>query len=182
MVQLKGNRFTWKLRQKYDTVPNFRAVIWFFKLNFSSRSFQQYFVCIHVSHKHHTELNIIQIALLLTKIWDFVEILANLRFLRAFSMFTWGHHSNALWCPKWQAPGPAVLGECGRHSVYVYCYIRCIKYWLKILALPDDSNVKSCYIMLQNYCNNGRTIIGQARLRNYCITMVLVTLGKIKKL
>ena len=56
-----------------------------------------------------------------------------------------------------KAPGPAVLGELGRHSVYVYCYIRCIKYWLKILALPNDSIVKSCYIMLQNYCNNGRT-------------------------
>ena len=56
-----------------------------------------------------------------------------------------------------KVPGPAVLGECGRHSVYVYCYIRCIKYWLKILALPNDSIVKSCYIMLQNYCNNGRT-------------------------
>ena len=56
-----------------------------------------------------------------------------------------------------KAPGPAVLGECGRHSVYVYCYIRCIKYWLKILALPNDSIVKSCFIMLQNYCNNGST-------------------------
>ena len=58
-----------------------------------------------------------------------------------------------------KAPGPAVLGECGRHSVYVglYCYVRCIKYWLKILTLPNDSIVKSCYMMLQNYCNNGRT-------------------------
>ena len=41
---------------------------------------------------------------------------------------------------------------------YVYCNIRCVKYWLKILALLNDSIVKSCYIMLQNYCNNGRTI------------------------
>ena len=56
-----------------------------------------------------------------------------------------------------KAPGPSVLGECDRHSVYVYCYIRCIKYWLKILALPNDSIVKSCYAMMRNYCNNGRT-------------------------
>ena len=56
-----------------------------------------------------------------------------------------------------KAPGPSALGECGRHSVYVYCYIRCIKYWLKILALPNDSIVKSCYLMMRNYCNNGRT-------------------------
>ena len=79
-----------------------------------------------------------------------------------------------------KAPGPSVLGECGRHSVYVYCYIRCIKYWLKILALPNDSIVKSCYIMMQIIVIMD-ALIGQVRLRNYCTAMVLDTLEIIKK-
>ena len=46
------------------------------------------------------------------------------------------------------APGPAVLGECGRHGVYVYCYVKCVKYWLKLTSLPDGNITKSCYTML----------------------------------
>ena len=46
-----------------------------------------------------------------------------------------------------KAPGPAVLGECGRHSVYVYYYIRCIKYWLR---LGKSRNFKERCILRYN--------------------------------
>ena len=55
------------------------------------------------------------------------------------------------------APGPAVLGECGRYCVYVYCYVKCIKFWLKLTSLEDTCILKSCYSMLLNLCNLGRT-------------------------
>ena len=54
------------------------------------------------------------------------------------------------------APGPAVLGECGSHGVYVYCYVKCVKYWLKLTSLPDGNITKSCYTMLLKHCKLGR--------------------------
>ena len=55
-----------------------------------------------------------------------------------------------------KSASPALLGECGRHSMYVYCYIRCIKYWLKLLNLPDGHLLRSCYNMLLKHSNAGR--------------------------
>ena len=54
------------------------------------------------------------------------------------------------------APAPALLGECGRFNLYVICYIRCIKYWLKIIKMSDNCLLKACYIMLLKQCNAGR--------------------------
>lgn len=51
---------------------------------------------------------------------------------------------------------PALLGECGRHSMYVHCYVRCVKYWIKLLRLPVGHLLKSCYLMLLNLCSIGR--------------------------
>ena len=55
-----------------------------------------------------------------------------------------------------KSPSPAVLGECGRQRVYVICYYRCIKYWLKILYSQSGSLLESSYKMLYNLCNAGR--------------------------
>ena len=55
-----------------------------------------------------------------------------------------------------KAPSPSLLGECGRNSIYVLCHLKSIKYWLKLLSLPNDSLLKSCYLMLLNQCNLGR--------------------------
>jgi hypothetical protein len=55
-----------------------------------------------------------------------------------------------------KSPSPAVRGECGRHSLLVYCYFRCIKYWVKLISLPDENLLKSCYNMLYNLCEAGR--------------------------
>jgi hypothetical protein len=55
-----------------------------------------------------------------------------------------------------KSPGPSLLGECGRNSINVLCHMKSIKFWLKLLSLPDDSLLKSCYLMLLNQCNSGR--------------------------
>ena len=54
-----------------------------------------------------------------------------------------------------KAPSPAVLGECGRHSILIDCYTKCIKYWLKLTNLPVNSLLRSCYNFLYSKCNLG---------------------------
>ena len=55
-----------------------------------------------------------------------------------------------------QAPNYAVLGECGRDRMYVVCNIKCIKYWLKLIQLSDDSLLKSCYNIQYQQCLLGK--------------------------
>ena len=43
-----------------------------------------------------------------------------------------------------------VLGDCGRYPVYLSAYKRCLKYWIKILKMPDNRLVKKCYKFLLN--------------------------------
>lgn len=42
----------------------------------------------------------------------------------------------------------AVLGETGRLPLHVHYYVRCIKYWLRILNMSCDRIPKNCYSML----------------------------------
>lgn len=56
-----------------------------------------------------------------------------------------------------KTPIPAILGECGKHSLGVTCTMNCIKYWLKLIHMPDDNLLKSCYNMLCSHCNAGRS-------------------------
>ena len=54
------------------------------------------------------------------------------------------------------AASPAVLGECGRYGIYINCYVKCVKYWIKLLSLPENCLLKACYDMLFIQCNAGR--------------------------
>ena len=40
--------------------------------------------------------------------------------------------------------------------MYIESYKRCIKYWLKILKMPEYRFVKKCYIMMYNDDLRGR--------------------------
>ena len=76
-------------------------------------------------------------------------------------------------------PNCAALGECGRDSVYVYCFIKCIKYWLRLISLPEQSLLKSCY-NLQYKCS----ILGKSNwasnIRDIFLGTVLARFGKSK--
>ena len=50
----------------------------------------------------------------------------------------------------------AALGECGRYPMYVTLYIKCIKYWLAILQLPEHRYPKQIYNMLREQDSAGR--------------------------
>lgn len=50
-----------------------------------------------------------------------------------------------------------VLGECGRMPLCYHYYIICIKYWCKLLTLPDHRYPKRCYLLLKRLDEAGRT-------------------------
>ena len=51
---------------------------------------------------------------------------------------------------------PALLGECGKHGLYINCYVKMVKYWLKLVNIEDVSLLKSCYDMLFQLSKAGR--------------------------
>jgi hypothetical protein len=53
-------------------------------------------------------------------------------------------------------PNIAVLAETGRFPMFVHYYRRCIKYWLKLLHMPNTRYPKACYKMLLNLDRQGR--------------------------
>jgi hypothetical protein len=50
----------------------------------------------------------------------------------------------------------AVLGECGRYPLYIHYYLKCIKYWLKLLEMSNNRLPKAAYIMLHEMDANGK--------------------------
>ena len=62
----------------------------------------------------------------------------------------------------------AVLAETGRHPMYIHYYKRCIKYWLKLLHMPDSRYPKACYNMLHSLDQQGRTTWASAVRQLLC--------------
>ena len=56
-----------------------------------------------------------------------------------------------------KTPTPAVLGECGRERIFVACIIKSVEFWLKIISLPVESLLGSCYALNYNKCQLGKT-------------------------
>ena len=48
------------------------------------------------------------------------------------------------------------LGECGRFPIYIDCYVRVIKYWSRLLSMPNQRYPKQCYNMLKMHDKSGR--------------------------
>ena len=46
------------------------------------------------------------------------------------------------------SPNVSVLGECGRYPIYLYTAKRCVKYWAKLLNMPNNRYPRKCYDML----------------------------------
>jgi hypothetical protein len=57
--------------------------------------------------------------------------------------------------PK-HAPNLSAIGDCGRYPILIHANVKCIKYWLKLLQMPDGRYPKSCYRMLKQLDDNGR--------------------------
>lgn len=62
----------------------------------------------------------------------------------------------------------AVLAETGRHPMYIHYYKRCIKYWLKLLNMPESRYPKACYTMLYSLDQQGRTTWASAIRQLLC--------------
>ena len=50
-----------------------------------------------------------------------------------------------------------VLGECGRLPLCISYMSNCIKYWYKLLHMPNSRYPKQCYVMLKRQDESGRT-------------------------
>ena len=50
----------------------------------------------------------------------------------------------------------AVYGETGRLPLASHYHVRCFKYWLKLLSMPDHRYPKRCYSLLKQHDMNGR--------------------------
>lgn len=63
-----------------------------------------------------------------------------------------------------RTPAIALLAETGRYPMYIKCYKQHIKYWLKILDMPDTRYPKACYQMLYQIDQQHRdTWVGSIR-------------------
>ena len=52
----------------------------------------------------------------------------------------------------------AVYDETGRLPLASHYHVRCFKYWLKLLSMPDHRYPKRCYLLLKQHdMNGGRT-------------------------
>ena len=56
-------------------------------------------------------------------------------------------------CLNEKTPDAVVLGDSGRFPLTTNSSIRCLKYWLKILKMPESRYVRKCY----NYLLNTKT-------------------------
>ena len=54
------------------------------------------------------------------------------------------------------APGYAVLGDCGRHTIFSSTILSCVKFWLKLLRLECNRYTKKCYDMLFQLDERGK--------------------------
>jgi hypothetical protein len=64
-------------------------------------------------------------------------------------------------CKDFLGLGPHVnnsmaLGECGRLPLCIDYYIKCLKYWIKLLQMPAFRYPKNCYLMLKSHDDAGR--------------------------
>ena len=51
----------------------------------------------------------------------------------------------------------AVLGDCGRFPLHVETAKRCVKYWIRILKMPNNRLVKKCYNMMKYFDELGNS-------------------------
>jgi len=55
-----------------------------------------------------------------------------------------------------KTPNRLVYGESGRYPLYISSTLRCIKYWLKLLRMPDSRLPKQAYNMMLTMVQNGK--------------------------
>ena len=77
-----------------------------------------------------------------------------------------------------QTANPAVLGECGRDRIHVACYVKCIKFWLKIITSLENSLLRSCYRRLCRQIERGK-INWASKVKAYTVFLwIWGTLGE----
>ena len=55
-----------------------------------------------------------------------------------------------------QTPNATVLGDLARFPIFILTAVRCVKFWLRILRLPEERLTKKAYNMLIHLQENGK--------------------------
>ena len=59
-------------------------------------------------------------------------------------------------CVKTCTPNHVVRGECARYPLYITTLVHVVKYWCRIIKMPNSKNVRKCYNMLLQQSENGK--------------------------
>ena len=57
-----------------------------------------------------------------------------------------------------QTPNKMVLGDLGRFPVYIQTAVRCVKFWLRIISLPEDRLPRKVYNMMCHLQEQGKKV------------------------
>ena len=76
-------------------------------------------------------------------------------------------------CVGMKSCNAAVLGDCGRFPLYIETAKRCLRYWIRILKMPQHRLVKKCYNMMKyfdelgssNWCTRIKHLLQSAGLK-----------------
>ncbi len=136
----------------------------------------------NLSWSAHTNQASVQAKKILVGIYKNMQVLGNIKYNIFFKIFDtkilpillygsemWGFQSfdaiekvQLFACKKFlgvkiNTPSNMVYGECGRFPIHIFSQIKIIKYWLRLLNMPNHRYPKKCYNMMVLYDTNGKT-------------------------
>ena len=93
----------------------------------------------------------------------------------------WPHYSAYYALMHTKTSNVAIYGETGRYPICIHYMYRCVKYWLQLLKMKENSYPKCCYNMLYDLSEVGRKH-GQQMIEIYCFDMDLDMYGTFNQL
>ena len=55
-----------------------------------------------------------------------------------------------------QTPNKMIFGDLGRYPLFITSTVRSVKYWLKLITLPDERLPRKAYVMLRHLSDLGK--------------------------
>eukprot|EP00745_Piridium_sociabile_P027415 TRINITY_DN4419_c0_g1_i2.p2 TRINITY_DN4419_c0_g1~~TRINITY_DN4419_c0_g1_i2.p2 ORF type:complete len:156 (-),score=4.99 TRINITY_DN4419_c0_g1_i2:160-627(-) len=75
------------------------------------------------------------------------------------------------------ASNQVLYGDTGRYPLFIRTYVKCIRYWLKLLRLPHSRLCRQAYDMMLGQMEHGRETLGISSENSLCQRMVLELYG-----
>ena len=100
----------------------------------------------HVFFKHF-DTKVLPIIVYGAEIWGFkqYEVLEQVHY----------YACKRFMCVGIKSCNATIIGDCGRFPLYIETMRRCVKYWIRVLKLPEHRLVKKCYNMMKYFGDLG---------------------------